>query len=218
MKIKLLVFCLWMMKNFSFCSIFVKLFSYFSGNLRYLANRLPMSDKRFPSFLVAINLLEEKNTKVLIETGTARDGDANFFGDGGSTIIFGDWAKQNKGKFYSVDIDPEAVTNAQKATKVYGNNVDVVCANAIEFLANFNQPIDFLYLDSFDFEYERPWLSQEHHLFEIEAALPKLHKNSIVMIDDCGLAFGGKGKLVVAKLLEKGWKKVFDGYQVILAR
>lgn len=153
-----------------------------------------------------------------METGTARAGAQNFIGEGGSTIIFGDWATQNDAKRYSVDISPEAVFKARNAVRNYVNHVEIVWVDSILFLANFNQPIDFLYLDSYDFDFNNPFPSQHHHLLEIEAAYPQLHENSIVMIDDCGLPYGGKGKLIIPYLLERGWKIVFNGYQVILTQ
>jgi predicted O-methyltransferase YrrM len=183
---------------------------------RYLRDRIPSSDKRYVSLAKALNLLQQRKAKVVVETGTARDGKKNFTGDGGSTIILGDWVNQNRAFLYSVDISPKAVAKAKKATKLYSKHVDIVCSDSIQFLTNFKQPIDFLYLDSFDFDSGNPAPSQEHHLKEIIAAYPKLHKNSVVMIDDCALPHGGKGKLVIQFLLSKGWKILYEGYQAIL--
>jgi hypothetical protein len=55
-------------------------------------------------------------------------------------------------------------------------------------------------------------------LKEIEAAYSKLTDQSVVMIDDCQLPQGGKGKLIIDFLIKRGWKKVFDGYQVIMVK
>lgn len=188
------------------------------GNEKYLEGRLWHADKRFASYLLVLGLLELRQAKILVETGTARNGNLNFGGDGGSTIIFGHWASQNQAKLYSVDIDPKAVINSQAVVQVYGEHVEVICADSLGFLANFDQPIDFLYLDSYDFEYNNPLPSQQHHLYELENAYSKLHKNSIIMIDDCDLPHGGKGRLAIDYLLERGWKIVFKGYQVILTQ
>ncbi len=191
---------------------------YAAKNKMFLNKRLSFRDKRASSFLLALELLQKRNAKVLVETGTSRCGKENFKGDGGSTVIFGHFASQMGLHLYSVDIDPGAVAKAQKAIKPYAKNVTVVCSDSIEFLENFDQPIDFLYLDSYDFEPSDPFPSQWHHLNELEAALPMLHKNSIIMIDDCDLPQGGKGKLVISYLLERGWRIAFQGYQVILVR
>lgn len=192
--------------------------SYMIGNQKYLKDRLSNSDKRFTAFILALEMLQQRNSQILVETGTARGGDHNFIGDGGSTIIFGNWATEHDAILFSVDLDPLAILQAQAPTEAYKENIQFVCQDSIEYLKNFSQPIDFLYLDSFDFEIGNPIPSQQHHLKELEAAYPKLHKNSIVMIDDCALPDDGKGKLVIDYLLERGWKVAFNGYQVILVQ
>lgn len=184
----------------------------------YLDNRLETRDKRYATMLRALRLMKSRNVKIIVETGTARDGVQNFQGDGGSTIIFGDWASKHHALFYSVDISPKAVKNAQETTRAYGYDVQVICEDSIKFLNEFNQPIDFLYLDSYDYDFKNPTPSQDHHLKEIIAAYPKLHENSVVMIDDCDLPNGGKGLLVINYLLKRGWKIDMKGYQVILTR
>lgn len=185
---------------------------------KYLENRLPKNDKRFASFVFALDLLQKRNATILVETGTARFGTQNFGGDGGSTVLFADWASKNGAFLYSVDIDPQSVKNAKNATIAYKKYRKVVCSDSIAFLKNFNQPIDFLYLDSYDFELNNPNPSQQHHLREIEAAYPFLHADSIIMLDDCDLPHGGKCPLVIDYLRKRGWKVIFKGYQVILSR
>lgn len=185
---------------------------------QYLEKRLHSGDKRYWTMLAALKLCEAREVKVMIETGTARNGDKNFVGDGGSTIIFGNWAYDHQVPFYSVDISPVSVWHAKEATKAYADFVEVVCGDSIEFLQNFDQPIDFLYLDSYDFELWNPKPSQEHHLKEIIAAYPKLHAQSIIMIDDCELPYGGKGTLVIDFLKQEGWKISHKGYQVIMVK
>lgn len=182
----------------------------------YLINRIQMEDKRYLTLLSALELLDQRHVKILVETGTARDGDRNFVGDGGSTIIFADWATQNEALLYSVDIDPSAIENAKNVTTVYADHIQFVCDNSIKFLNKFEKQIDFLYLDSFDFDFGNPSTSQVHHLKEIIAAYPKLHKNSIVMIDDCDLPQGGKGALVIEYLTARGWEIFQNGYQIIM--
>ena len=162
--------------------------------------------------------MNERGAKMIVETGTARCGEKNFGGDGGSTILFGDFATRHNIQAYSVDISQESVNNAQAATLNYIKNLQVVCADSVAFLKNFPSSIDFLYLDSFDYEYGNPLPSQWHHLKEIEAAYPKLTENSIVMIDDCDLPQGGKGPLVIQYLKDRGWKIAMQGYQVIMVK
>ncbi len=185
---------------------------------QYLTYRIPIGDKRYQSFLEALTLMDKKEAKILVETGTARNGDENFIGDGGSTVLFAEWASKHQALFFSVDIDPMAVKISKKAIGSYRKHVRVICSDSISFLENFNFPIDFLYLDSYDYDEHNPEPSQNHHLKEIIAAYPKLHKNSIVLIDDCDLPNGGKGLLVKSFLLGKGWKIIYEGYQILFAK
>ncbi len=186
--------------------------------MKYLEERIPPDNHRHQTFSYVLKLMEERNVKIVVETGTARDGTANCLGDGCSTVIFADWADDHDAQVFSVDIDPEALSCAAGAIPEKKHRVNFIESDSINFLKNFGQTIDFLYLDSFDFESWNPLPSQQHHLAEIKAALPWLGENSIVMIDDCDLPDGGKGTLVIAYLIEKGWKIIADGYQVILTR
>jgi hypothetical protein len=182
----------------------------------YLANRISSADQRAPTFQACFQLLEARNAKVLVETGTARLGAKNCAGDGCSTILFADWAKDHNATLYSVDICPVAIRKSQKAVRRINRNVQFFTQDSVGFLQNFRQKIDLLYLDSYDFDYDNPTPSQVHHLREIDAALPFLHKDSVIMIDDCALPHGGKGKLVIEYLTSLGWEVFLAGYQVIM--
>lgn len=46
--------------------------------------------------------------------------------------------------------------------------------------------------------------SKTHHLNEFMAIENQLHDKTIVLIDDCDLPNGGKGKLVVDYMLKNG--------------
>jgi predicted O-methyltransferase YrrM len=160
--------------------------------------------------------MEERNVKILVETGTARYGLKNCSGDGCSTALFADWAKDHDATLFSVDIDPEAISESSEAIESINNKVQFFTQDSITFLKNFGQSIDFLYLDSYDFDYQNPRPSQIHHLNEIKAVMPFLHKNTIIMIDDCDLPHGGKGKLVIRYLISQGWEISMSEYQTIL--
>ena len=184
-----------------------------------LEDKIPCYNKRYGTFAIALELLSERNASIIVETGTARDGLSNCIGDGCSTIIFAEWAKENKASVYSIDISE---TNIKAAASALGEvpHVHLVCSDSVAFLKSFNHPIDFLYLDSYDYDIFKPNPSQKHHLKEIKAAYPRLTNKSVVMIDDSDryLAGGGKGKLVMDYLLARGWKILAEGYQVILIK
>lgn len=60
--------------------------------------------------------------------------------------------------------------------------------------------------------------SQRHAAAEMEAALPHLHHESLVLIDDAGLPGGGKARLARKVLDEAGWVCLLDEYQTLWAR
>lgn len=186
----------------------------------YLKHKISSGDKRYATFHRALELLSERGAKVLVETGTSRCGANNYGGDGGSSMIFSKWAQDYNAEFFSVDIDQAYLNNARSA--VYKNlknvnpNLHFVCSDSVTFLQNFGKAIDFLYLDSYDFEEHNPFPSQHHHLLEVCAAYPFLTEDSVVLIDDCGLPHGGKGKLAAQFLMGRGWKILENGYQVLL--
>ncbi|MDE3055593.1 MAG: class I SAM-dependent methyltransferase [Verrucomicrobiota bacterium] len=184
----------------------------------YLKNRHPINSHRYSTFHQALQLLTERNAKVVVETGTSRFGSNGFIGDGGSTIIFGDWACHNSALLYTVDISSSNMDQSKNASTPYSNNIRYIVSDSISFLKSFPEKIDFLYLDSYDYEVGNPHPSQNHHLKEIQAAYPNLHDNSVVMIDDCSLPKGGKGFLVIPYLIERGWKIIANSYQVILVK
>lgn len=183
-----------------------------------LKGKIDLADKRYSTFLQSFILMKERSVKTIVETGTARRGKFNFVGDGGSTILFGEWIEKYGGELYSVDIDRFCLWNAAKDLNDQTGRAHFIESDSIEFLKSFNKSIDFLYLDSYDYDDNCPAPSQNHHLQEIIAAYPLLTKKSIVMIDDCSFKNGGKGKLVIEYLLEKGWKLLAEGYQVILVQ
>ncbi len=181
---------------------------------------LPAHNLRYQTFKKALKLMNQRGAKIIVETGTTRGINLKdiFAGDGGSTLIFARWAATQQANLYSVDICPTAFTNAAEFLAPYRKHTTCICMDSVAFLENFDQPIDLLYLDSYDFDSHNPIPSQEHHLKEIQAAYPKLTDQTIIMIDDCGLAHGGKGKLVIEFLLNLNWKIVANDYQVILIR
>jgi hypothetical protein len=101
-------------------------------------------------------------------------------------------------------------------TQVFGETVNVVRQDSVEFLGRFPDPIDVLYLDSLDTT--EPGHA-EHAWREVQAALPKLHAQSLLVFDDTpwqGGAWIGKGALAVPRLLAQGWAILYAGLQVVL--
>ena len=179
--------------------------------------------KRRDTLREVLRLLDERGATTLLETGVARMGLEKSKGDGASTIVFGLWAKQNDAHLYSVDIDPEATERAGIAVHDMdlADHVTLVTSDSVAYLDEFTDAVDFLYLDSYDYHKTDTAIqtaSQDHHLKEIKAIEGCLHEDTVILIDDCDMPNGGKGKLVIERLTAKGWKVHMSEYQVILVR
>jgi predicted O-methyltransferase YrrM len=162
-------------------------------------------------------LLEIKPHNItVVETGSLRE-PGNWAGDGQSTILFDELIKSTGGRVFSVDICSEHTTIARK---LVSDNVILVNGNSLNFLNALSQPIDLLYLDSFDLSHQDPLPSASHHLFELLAAAKNLHTGSIVCIDDTWWPVAepphGKGMIVCQCLKALGAERITqpDGLQV----
>ncbi len=179
--------------------------------------------KRRETFRLSLKLLKQIRATTIVETGTSREGLKGAKSNGAATIVFGKWAKENGAFLHSVDISEESVINAQKEVdrQELQAVVEIHLSDSLEFLKTFDQTVDFLYLDSYDYSHtdvEIQKKSQEHHLLEFQAIEGHLHEKSIVLVDDCDLPNGGKGKSVIAYMLQNGWKILEESYQVLLVR
>lgn len=65
--------------------------------------------KRSDTFLKVLELLDQRNAKILIETGTSREGLKGSKTQGAATILFGKWAKLNNAVLHSVDNSEESL-------------------------------------------------------------------------------------------------------------
>ena len=182
-------------------------------------NRLEVvrSHKYF-TLKAALNIFLQNDGKTIVETGTQRMIDDP---GGGSTVLFGALCKRYGKKLFTVDNDPKNIETSKEATREYTDCITYVLMDSIKFLSEFNQKIDLLYLDSLDC----PWPpadateAQIHNLNELKAAYDKLHKGSILLIDDNNFENGGKTRLSKKFLLETGeWQCILDHGQTLWVR
>lgn len=183
---------------------------------------------RASSLELVFEILDEKKTKdfFIVETGCMRadHGQIALGDDGASTFIFDDFINYYDGNVVSVDINPN---NAKHANELTSDRTEVYCSDSVEFLWNLpeKRKIDLLYLDSFDFEPEDPIPSQKHHLKELCAAMTKLRKGSLIVVDDNAntpefewftkIAQGGKAGFVKDFMKSIGVEPLYDGYQIV---
>lgn len=175
-------------------------------------------------------------TPTIVEIGMQRryDGDCS---DGCSTSIFSWYLKEHGGKLYSIDIDNNNIELNKRELEnrnLFNENIHLICQDGINFFDNFNEKIDLLYLDSWDWSGsdEEKNISEINHLVCFSKAERLLSSNSIIMIDDVkNSSFEGKGKLLIPYLLKNGYvieskgewigndgNVVFNDYQIILKK
>ena len=193
---------------------------------------------RLHTFKIALNLLNQRGGKVIVETGCQRERDN--WNDGQSTRVFADYARKHDTHLYTVDIKREYV---ELAEEIVGNeSVTYTTMDSIKYIGDFKKNIDLLYLDSVDVPMPEMLKIQErsigdirdlsvdeaverfgdlllpaqtHCLNEIKAALPNLHRDSIILIDDNWIPGGGKPRLAREWLFDNDWELLMDWQQTL---
>lgn len=167
-------------------------------------------DLRRPSFMLTLALAKCMGVKYIVETGTIRTKDAP---DGQSTRIFAEYARLTGAKFYSIDLNPNHIAMSKSEVGELLPYVEHICDDSVAWLSRCAWPIDLLYLDSYDFDFDNPGPSQRHELAEIGAAYGKIRQPAAILLDDCAVENEGKGYLGTRFLQDRGWKLVLDAYQ-----
>ena len=152
----------------------------------------------------------------IVETGCIRS-EEDWRGAGFSTYLFGAYAAARGGRLDSVDTNEEHCAFARRWTRIFGTCVGIHGDDSLKYLRERREPIDLLYLDSWD-TYVAGYA--EHGIKEIQAAEKLLHEQSMVVYDDTSFLgrWQGKGMLGVPWLIERGWRPVFVGHQTLLLR
>lgn len=159
----------------------------------------------------------------IVETGTIRRADDRFrMGDGWATLSWKLWADHTNSRVWTCDLDPHAIETCRRVTGD-SDRITYVVGDSVGFLENFPEPINLLYLDSFDTGppgSPQVALACKHQLREIMAAHDKLTDDALVLLDDIPEDFmNGKGELTLPYLLRRGWKFInVQDTQVLLGR
>jgi len=130
----------------------------------------------------ALQLLLERNPNktrfTFLETGCARKNGLQ------STLLWDKFVTYYGGKVVSIDKDKDAI---MEASKLISLNTCFLHMDSLEALAQLYEPIDFLYLDSYDTDFTNPQIgdkSAKHHLDEFIRVKRCLHQNSIILLND----------------------------------
>jgi hypothetical protein len=174
--------------------------------------------ERYGTFRAALNLLLQLGGKHIVETGSLRR-PGNWYYDGCSTYLFGEFADRYGGHLWTCDLDEQVIETARGATAAFDARITYVCQDSVRFLASFQETIDLLYLDSLDCPDEGDAsVPQAHSLRELVAAFPNLSNRAIVLLDDNAPANGGKTRRAKEYLLDAGWLCVLDSRQSLWMR
>lgn len=145
---------------------------------------------------------------VILETGTIRE-PGNWIGDGQSTVVWNHYAELKSGHVTTIDLDPNCAElvrqlNLQCTTAITGDSLLVIPELDL-------QHVDFLYLDSFDVDFNNPDPASAHHLSELLLCWELLNSGSIVAVDD-NRNGAGKGTAVAAHMAEHNIPEIVSGY------
>jgi hypothetical protein len=162
--------------------------------------------------------------RTIVETGCVRE--RNDYSAGYSTVVFAELAERYGGRVFTVDLNARNMALCRRVTKRWAKLVSYNVGDSIAYLRTWpegegaGRTIDLLYLDSWDYpiapgEDADREASQRHCLGELEAALPYLGPQSVVLIDDGDLPGGGKPRLAKQRLAALGWECMVDAYQTL---
>ena len=169
-----------------------------------------MRGPRYVTLKAALNMFLQNDGKIIVETGTQRVIDDP---GGCSTILFGAFCERYKKRLITVDNVVKHMETSKQATQEYKDCITYVLMESVKFLSEFKGEIDLLYLDSLDcpFPPGDATEAQIHNLNELKAAYDKLHKGSILLLDDNDFENGGKTRLSKNFLLKTGeWMLILD--------
>ena len=126
-----------------------------------------------------------------------------------STILFAEYVKLNKGQLWTCDIDARNIRNASRFLKDYNLHANLIVSDSLNFLEDFNETIDVLYLDSHDGNLPG---ANEHQLREAQISLNKINSNGLIMLDDKGK----KTELSIPFLISEGWEIIFESENQVI--
>jgi hypothetical protein len=173
---------------------------------------------RYDTFRVALNLLLQFGGRHIVETGSLRR-PGNWYYDGCSTYLFGEFADHYGAHLWTCDLDERVIDIARGATAVFEPRITYVCRDSVTFLESFADTIDLLYLDSLDCPDDGDAsIPQAHSLRELQAAIPNLSDRALVLLDDNAHANGGKTRQAKEFLLDAGWLCLLDSRQSLWLR
>ena len=163
---------------------------------------------RFPAFcILEQGLLSLNRSVTIVETGGLRT-IGNTTGDGNSTYLWHDIVMRTGGNVTSIDIDPQCAVHCRQE---FYQKVIPITMDSVEALANLDAPIDLLYLDSRDVDFDNDSAAAFHALIECLTAYQKVNVGGFIAVDD-NKNGRGKGRLIAEFADLHNWICEHDGY------
>lgn len=177
---------------------------------------IPVGPRRPRFEKLAESMLAANRQICIVETGCMRacTTDDGPEGDGCSSLVWDYVAQRTNGIFISIDISQ---ANVDFTRPKLGERSTMFCTESVRFLSSLNwlaQAIDFLYLDSMDWQgtvIERE-LSALHHAAELSAAWPWINPGGLIAVDDCVGSYAGKHAIVKRFFDAIGVAPIVDDY------
>jgi len=202
-------------------------------------------DRRTSTFLKSYELIKSNMEKMedknkvynIVELGTSRsfvtggvDGcmlpDKKYWhpnnpelwdwGAGIFTKVFAENLKDDNCNIYTVDPDSNAISIVTAMCQEY-KNVKICKTYSTNFLFDFDEKIDFLYMDHMETSEEAAF----QHLNDIKLIIDKdiMSENGVILIDDIGHnIIDGKGKYSIPFLQNNNYKITIHDYQVLMEK
>jgi hypothetical protein len=182
------------------------------------------SVRQLSFYKAVMHMYERMKNPNIVEIGVTRK--RGNLGDGDSTSIWAWFISKYGGSYFGCDISHESIEESRKLLESYISVEDnsriaaLYEMDGLEFIKNFNNNIDLLYLDSWDYTAGSND-SAIFHLHLILNAINKIEVGGCVLIDDIFDldTFEGKGKFVIPYLLHSSnFKCIHKGYQFLFRR
>ena len=159
----------------------IKSFDLFKNNI--LNSQKNGYEERLKQTDICFNILKEHfkfDYINFLETGCTSDSYDNF------GLLFAMMVDEIGGTYHTVDINENYIKKSKDFfDKIIPNNSFVYeTSDSIEYLNNFNNPLNLVHLDSYDLDIKEPIPSSLHHLYEFLSIKDKMPQGSIVIVDD----------------------------------
>ncbi len=203
---------------------------------------------RYETFKSAFNLFLKNKGKIVVELGTTRSFvNGNHVGCNSDDIQY--WQPNNPevwdwgaGFFtrvaaeclisltpmiYTIDISSNHINRCKIITKNFENIIKYKVESSLDFLKNFNNKIDLLYMDTGDMTPIEPTAQLQLEEAKIVVKRNLIPKNGLILIDDVKnqtpKKFGeksdfGKAKYSIDFFLKNGFEILANEYQVLLRK